>query len=244
MKSGIGITTYFCKDTPSERYDIFIECVKSLIHTTISGPIFIVDDGSTDKSHLHAIRCLEYEKFIIIEKPINSGIAKAKNTCIKYILEAGCNVGFLTDDDVIFNEGWEKAYTDVMTATGIHHMAAWNGWSPHPKSCVKSVNGVSVIQSSEVNGYFLAFTKELIQKVGYFKVLPYKYGHEHSNFSVRCVAQKMAPFFCDIVDSNKYINVNEKSKDIRSIGNINEREFRINEQFVFTNSTQYEQCIE
>ena len=55
-------------------------------------------------------------------------------------------------------------------------------------------------------GCLLSFTPELINKIGYFKVMEGKYGYEHINFTYRALEQKMIPFVSDIVDVDKYID--------------------------------------
>ena len=96
-------------------------------------------------------------------------------------------------------------------------------------------NGHKVLRTPLLCGSFLTITKNLIDRIGYFKVLPYKYGHEHTNFTMRNIFSKEIPFYCDVVDSDKYLRIIPESFTVKSMevddkgveenGNIALREF-------------------
>lgn len=226
MKHGIAISTYFPKNYREERLNIFSKSIRSLLDSGFSGKIFLVDDGSDVIDHIGIVKTEDTEKRIkIIMKPQNTGIAKTKNTCIKTLLDHGCPIGFLADDDIEYSPGWAEHYVNSMKGSKIPHMSLFI----EPGAEIVEHNGYKVRKTPHVNGCFLTFTKNLIKSVGYFKVLPYKYGHEHSNFSIRNVIMRKVPFYCDAVDSEKYIRLIPESVSVKSMAEIDEGKCKENE---------------
>jgi glycosyltransferase involved in cell wall biosynthesis len=214
MKHGIAISTYFPKNYREDRLKIFTKSITSLLQSEFPGKIFIVDDGSDVVDHIDIVKAEDYDKRIkIIMKPQNTGIAKTKNTCIKTLLDHGCPIGFLADDDMEYRKGWESLYIDSMKKAKIPHFSFFTGGE------VETVehNGHRINKTPLLCGSLLTFTKNLIDRVGYFKVLPYKYGHEHTNFTTRSILMKEIPFFCDVVDSDKFLNIIPESFSVKSM---------------------------
>ena len=226
MKHGIAISTYFPKNYKEERLNIFTRSITSLLESGFPGKIFLVDDGSDVVDHIDVVKTLDTDKRIkIIMKPENTGVARTKNTCIKTLLEHECPIGFLADDDLEYSKGWAEHYVDSMKKASIPHFSLFIEGGAE----VVEHNGHPVKKTPHVNGCFLTFTKNLIDRVGYFRVLPYKYGHEHSNFSIRNCIKKEIPFFCDVVDSEKYLKLIPESVAVKSMLEIDEEGFRENE---------------
>jgi hypothetical protein len=242
MSFGISISTYFGKETKKERLEYFKQSIQSLYETSFDGKVFVVDDGSSWKEHIEYVNDLNDERFFIYKKEVNGGISKTKNTGIRLILENGFDKGVLVDDDVVFYEGWDKKYKDAMEKTGIPHFTVFCDKKRILKTKFKNYE---ILRLPYVNGLFMTFTKKLIDCVGYFKVMPYKYGHEHSNFSLRCLHYGQIPFFCDIVDSKKYVLLIPESGKSPSIGNLKkEDKEHINKNAKFLHSKNKEICIE
>lgn len=221
--STLTISTYFGNNTSIERLDIFKDSIASLIKTNFNGNIYIVDDGSTTDDHLSFVERLHIPNLTIVKKPLNSGIARTKNTCLRLIHSHG-GIGFLADDDLIYGENWSSEYEQAIIKTNIHHFCAFiEGAQTDPIV----INNVSLRSTPWVNGCFLTVTKQLIDHIGYFKVMEYGYGHEHSNFTLRCRHNKAIPSFLDI--NNKVISVHQKSHDIKSMNNIDPEKMKQNE---------------
>lgn len=185
--------------------------VKSLINSGYPGDVFIVDDGSVNAHHSQYLRRCKYE---VIYREKNGGVSKAKNTALKLLQHY--KFGFIAEDDVLFKSKWWEPYLEAHSITGIHHFSwTWNKEKDLVRDAQK-VNEYFITKTSLVNGCFLTVTPEIIKTVGGFKVLPAKWGHEHTNWTRRIIRAKLAPYFCDILHSNNYIglqNVNSVVSD-------------------------------
>lgn len=235
--TSIAITTYQIGD--SFRLAFFKRSIFSLSKTKFNGNIYIVDDGSIDKKHLEFAISLRDPRIMIEEKSVNGGIAKAKNTSIRKILEHD-DIGFLADDDIEFKEGFDSLYVNTIKATGIAHLSLYVIDNNYQKMMYRNY---PILGTPIVNGCFLTITKELIQKIGYFKMLPHKHGHEHSEFSTRAVQHGGNPFFCDAVNSRNYLALIPESIPRPSIYK-DPVTFRENEVYAFSQINPYEPLVE
>lgn len=185
--------------------------LKSLEASGYPGPVFIVDDGSTDRRHLATLKRLETfgGRFRVVRRLQNGGVSRAKNTCLRLLAETACHIGFIAEDDVEFHSGWHCSYLAAHAATGIEHFS-W-AWDRDPSGKMRksrrTIGGHGVVQSSRLNGALLTFTPRVIERVGGFRLLPGKWGHEHSNWTRRIVMAGLAPFFADVVASNRLIGI-------------------------------------
>lgn len=183
--------------------------LSSLDRSGYPGRVYVVDDGSTDPDHLRILDHVD-GRFEVVHRRENGGVCRAKNTCIRVLLDAGVDVGFLAEDDVDFRPGWWERYLAAHRATGIEHFS-W-AWDDDPsgrmRKSMRVVNGFPVVKSSLVNGVLLTFTRNMIEEIGGFRILPGKWGHTHTNWTRRAVAAGLAPWFADVVDSNDVVGVN------------------------------------
>lgn len=244
---GMAISSYFGPKTQDFRLGVFQKGIDSLHETDFDGKVFVVDDGSSTKAHLDHVSGLNDDRFVVVEKQRNAGIGACKNTGIRHIMEAGFDVGFLADDDLVYFNGWDKAYLEAMSKTGIKHFCLWVEylWTKNYGVPVE-INGVQLRQTPHVNGAFLTFTRDMINEIGYFKKLPYAYGHEHSNFTLRCQRKRYMPFFADLNNSEKFIQLIPESGPQSSMGgpeNINRAAMAENERHAMK-IQMYEKCIE
>jgi glycosyltransferase involved in cell wall biosynthesis len=184
----------------------------SLNESGYSGPVYVVDDGSTDDEHLVYLESLS-PSITVVRRPENGGISRAKNTCLRVLADMGVDVGFLAEDDIAFFPGWFEAYVTAHHATGIHHFS-W-AWDQDPSGQmnkeIRQICGYPVLATTLVNGVFLSFTPAVMQQVGGFKILPAVWGHEHTHWTKRIILAGLAPFFADIVDSNYYLGLNAEA---------------------------------
>ena len=240
----LAISTYFVGGYDKRRLEVFKKSLSSLFESKFTGKVIIVDDGSDEKDHIHWLKN-ENKKVTIIEKDNNGGISKTKNTSIKQILKYS-NVGFLCDDDIFYKNGFDNAYVDSINKTGIEHFSAFVVGNCQSSPVV--INKHTIIKTSLLNGCFVTITKSMIDKIGYYPILPHKYGHEHVNFTKRCIQNKFAPFFCDIVDREKFINIVHESGLCSAIGykvNAPENKYKLNEnsKIAFSDYS-YKECVE
>ena len=212
---GVSISTHSNNDTDSKRYDIIEQCFQSLVDINPDNvSINIVSDGITDRHE----KLINKFPFHHIKRKVNGGISKAKNSGIDYILKQGNDFGFLVDDDVIFKDKEVfNSYVSTMIKTGLPHYSLF--LQDDGKNCtIKTINGCDIKQTPWVNGCFLTFTRSLIKEIGYFKILSYKYGHEHSNFTRRVVHHKKIPYYCDLIGSTNLVTINDLSLSLNSLG--------------------------
>ena len=242
MKKGIAISTYFCEKTYKNRLSVFKQSIDSLIKTDFDGNIFIIDDGSTINDHLQYIKD-NYNKIIIVKKENNGGIARTKNTSIRVLLENNCDIGFVADDDIHYKNGWDLKYQIAITTTKIPHFCFF--WHREEAFCdEREYNEFKILFTNVVSGCFFTITKKLINAVGYFKIFPYKYGHEHTNFTARCRSHKQIPFFCDIIDAQNYLCLINPQDIHSSLGEIDQEQMNKNESLIWVGLHKKESCIE
>ena len=216
IKIGIAISTFTEENTESKRYEIIEKSLNSLREvldkTSIQTYIVIVVDGQVPEKHNELLK--KYD-FNIYHRPENGGVAKAKNTSIRLLLEQNIDIGFLADDDVLYKNNCLEEYCNCILKGKIHHIGFCQMHQlVHPKNewekmgYIKTQINGQVVMKHGGNGVgcWLSFTPELIKKIGYFKVMPGKYGYEHINFTKRCIHHKIIPFGCDIIDPFTYLD--------------------------------------
>jgi GT2 family glycosyltransferase len=239
---GVAVTTYSDENTQPHRYAMINNCFESL--ASVPGiMVNIVSDGITAR-HRKIIE--GYPQFNHIERAENGGIAKAKNTSIRVLLEQDVDIGFLADDDLIFKRpDVFLVYATAVMKTGIPHFCYFEVDHPNEVENV-IINGHEIRKTRFIMGSFMTFTPELIEKVGWFRVFDYKYGHEHSNFTLRCVEQKHIPFFCDIINPFDYIRMDYRSMmgDYGKSIVVDWEQCKQNEAVSSTNLTAYYPLIE
>ncbi len=207
---GLAILTYVPNSAPPGTRRRLPAALTSLQSSGYAGPLFIIDDHSTDREHVNYLATLS-RSATVIRRPVHGGIARAKNTCLRVLASAGITLGFLAEDDIRFSPGWLDAYLTAHAATGIHHFS-WS-WEHNPVGEttreIREIHGHPVVATNFLNGVFLTFTPTVLREIGGFKVLPAEWGHEHTHWTRRIVQAGLAPFFADILHSNRYIGLNE-----------------------------------
>lgn len=215
-KIGLAISTFSEPNTDKERYLIIKQSLDSLQEylkkTKLNIYVVIVVDGLIPDVHK---KLLNNYKFNIENKTENGGVSKVKNTGIRLLLEQKIDLGFLCDDDILYKNDCLEQYINCMTKGKIPHMGYCqmdpiveprNTWEKRGYVKVQINNTYVMKHKGRGVGCLLTFTPELIKKIGYFKVLPGKYGYEHINFTYRCIHQKMIPHACDILNALNYID--------------------------------------
>ncbi|AUV58485.1 glycosyltransferase [Bandra megavirus] len=213
---GIGVTTYSDENTSDKRIQIINDSLNSLKRNMGNVIVIIVVDGKCTAKH-KAILDKYSDVFEIIYRPKNGGIAKAKNTCIKNLLNKNIDIGFLADDDILYDKGWQQLYVSNIQNTGLQHMCYWPmNISPNVKY-IDYNNTVIVNPQCGISGCFITFTRSVIDQIGYFRVYPYVYGYEHEDFTFRCVNKKIINHVTDVYGSNKYIKLHPNSLENKSL---------------------------
>lgn len=244
---GLAITTYFTSKTPSKRLEIFQEGINSLLRTTFPGNIYVIDDGSTTKIHLIWIRSLIDSRLHIIERETNGGISKAKNTCLRMLMQDQCDIMFLADDDTIYTcQDWYTPYIGAINATGYEHWMFFEDdfvkMYPSFIKIPRVTNGYAYTQYNHHTGQLLILTRKVVDIIGYFKIFPAKYGYEHAHYTNRIVRANLAPGHIDILDSSKLLRGRNDAPSLTPEQVKNN--VAINGEHYLENSIQFYDCIE
>jgi len=206
MRTALAILTYVDRTRPSGVGRRLPDAIASLEKASYGGTVLIVDDGSTCEEHLSYLDCLERDgRYEVIRRPVNGGISRAKNTCLRAIAERNVQIGFLAEDDILFRNGWDEAYAEAMQRSAIQHFS-W--YLPGASSQTIACNGGLVSATSGLLGLLMTFTPEVLSRIGGFKILPHRYGYEHIQWTYRAILAGFAPFPADIVDSSRFIERN------------------------------------
>jgi len=203
-RTALVILTHVDRGRPPSVRERLEGALASLDRTSYRGPVIIVDDGSNCEKHLSYLEHLAAAgRHEVIRRPVNGGISRAKNTCLRALAERDVEIGFLAEDDILFHNGWDDAYVTAMRHSGIQHFS----WYVHdPADPVVACSGCLITATSGLLGLLLTLTREVLACVGGFKVLPHPYGYEHIQWTYRNILAGLAPFPCDIVGSHRYID--------------------------------------
>jgi hypothetical protein len=216
IKLGMAISTYSNKNTSLDRYLIIDKSLESLNeylkNTSLKIYCVIIVDGPIPEKHWEI---LNKYNFNIYCRKINGGVACTKNTSIRKLIENKIDIGVLLDDDVFYYCGSFEKYVESMIKCKLHHMLYCqmdenirpkNQWKNHDYYKVDINNHFVMRHRGKGVGCLLTFTPELINKIGYFKVMSGKYGYEHINFTFRAIKSGMISNSYDIVNSEQYID--------------------------------------
>lgn len=195
----IWITTYL---EDIRRLDIIKKSFESLFDTYWIWDIIVVDDCSPIKNW---INWLKRQWVKIIERQNNWWYAKAKNTLLKYFMDNWQDIWFLADDDNLYVSWRYEQYTEAIKYTWYQHRNLRLSYltldnSQQPYWEIREVNWYKYRESPLVNWCFNSFTRETIDKIGYFNEMPYKNWHEHSFFTQRAIANWFAPWYIDVLE--------------------------------------------
>lgn len=216
MRNGIGITTFASDTTSDVRYDIIDKCLESVNNLNYDDLlVVVVNDGSNQERLLEILS--KYDKMNIIHKSENGGISKSKNTCIKYLYDNGVDNMFLMDDDIIVKDGFIELYSDSISISNIDHF----NYIYRPHSSSEKINrGVDLLSCDKLYGCLMTITRRMVEKIGYFRILPHKYGHEHTEYTHRSIRNGFSEGFIDVCGSDKYITLQELSLPNQSSTNL------------------------
>jgi len=240
----ISISTFMRNAVYEKRFVVFKECVESLLRTNFEGQIFVVDDGSEIKEHLAWVRTLGDKRLVVVEKQTNGGISRVKNTGLRCIFENGdVNYGFLSDDDMVFKDkDWHMHYMNAIKRTRFEHFIFASHISARPTGHILTVDGQRVLKTILINGCLLTVNRNLINKIGYFRVGPHRYGHEHTQYSMRASEASVHKGYYDIFGSEHLLELNNKST-VAPSSIVTQKEIDANGAVLFEGKG-YESCIE
>lgn len=213
---GIGVIT-------CNRNDFFKKCINS-IHEQWYQYMVIVNDGSCSIN-------TEKQNCKIINNKKNLGVCKSKNIALKYLIkDQECEYVFLVEDDMLFTGNVFEKYIQAHKHTNIHHFsfgyhgpANRQGRSHGPPTARKIIdygNGIKIALNMHSVGAVCFYTKEVIDKVGYFDEEFDKNNFEHVDHSYRISKAGLGTpywWWADIADSFDYIKEQACSEENTSI---------------------------
>lgn len=218
-KLGLGITTYSTTKTPIDRINIIRDSLTTLRNSLVNSnlPIYvcIVVDGSYTPAHKAVLDQFSHI-FQTIYRPRNGGISRAKNTCLSMMMENNCDLFCLADDDMIYQNGWDKYIKFTMDTVQMNYVS----WVPLTyKHHNVSVNGVTVrkIIGDAFFGCFIVMTRKTVETIGLMPVLTTRYGWEHIIHLVMARKNNLIDGNYALGDMTMFLRLNEKSMSIRSI---------------------------
>lgn len=170
---GIAITTF-------NRVSLLENLIKTLKNCTSSPFALVVcDDGSVDGT----IEFLKKSRIPFVSGK-NKGIAWNKNRGIFVLNEIlNCENIILLDDDAIIDEvGWERDWVASISRFG--HMCHW---FTEVQDSIIGGSGVADDPwiTSLIQGVAIGLCRRAISVVGYMDTRFGKYGHEHTDYSIR-----------------------------------------------------------
>jgi len=177
---GVCVSSYIVNDV---TLDLTHTCVERLVkYSKRVDEIWITDDCSPHDGANELYNYLNTLGVIAVRNHKNRGIGAMKNLGLRLLDR--CGVCVLMDNDTMVKAGWDEFYVKGLLDTEMHHLHLCNIFGDRPSKQVRIANHL-VNYHRKYYGAFMIATKEAVQKVGGFPLLPMKYGAEHYNWQVR-----------------------------------------------------------
>lgn len=197
MKIGIGITTY---ERPAYFKQSFESAIKKL--NEVVDVWCVYDDGSIKekKKYDEIFNWIdkEYPKVKIFRSTSNNGVAKAKNTLLKHLIDENCDYLFLLEDDILIKD--KKAVTSYIKAveeSGYEHLC----FAYHGPMNQKPLYADDVIEyHGSCIGAWCLYTRNVINLVGYLDE-NFKNAWEHVEHTKRIGDMGLCPPFGLFIDA-------------------------------------------
>ena len=197
-KIGIGLITCdrpdFFKKSESSILDL--ECIK-----------IIVDDGENKVNYTLNKKNTNIPK---------SGVAKAKNIALEYLIDQKCDHIFLMEDDIeIINKEILEKYIEASKSTGIKHFnyglhgnhnLGYNN-APIIRKTVNYPDNTKINLYPNLLGAFSYYHIDVLKKIGLMDENFYN-ALEHVDHTYQIIQKKYHPpfrWFADIENSNDYL---------------------------------------
>ena len=193
MRIGLCVVTY-------NRLDYLKQCIDSL-NANEWGQAYdciVSDDGSTQEGYKEYLKQLKNMGITVLDSAKNMGVANNKNKALKEMMRRGCTHIFLMEDDILMKHPKTCLYyIEYGRRTNQQHMNfAWHGPANYKKDGTKRqtvVEGIKVHPNCV--GAFSYYTREAIEKVGYFDE-DFHNIYEHVEHSYRiCESGLCLPFW-------------------------------------------------
>lgn len=212
----IGIKTYVTET--NRRRETALASIQKIVEITPARLFVILNDGSSEgfSNELDALAAgfqKNRKDVLVVRNKTNEGVGKAQNALLCRFMATPQRVSFcfLLDDDVFPEPGWME---DALLSP------------PHAHYMTPKLSKIS----DAPKGFCLKFTREVVERCGWFDERFGRYGLEHEHYLNRAISaglatRKSAPFrgecelFCCGRQSNmpafaEYQAVREASKKI------------------------------
>ena len=201
-KIGVGVVTM-------NRPHLLQKCLVSLEDNPAISELVVVNDGEDLKGKIRGdIR------YILNET--NQGVAKSKNTGLRFLQELGCDHFFLIEDDIFVRKpGVFEKYITASRESGIQHFNFSQHGNANKNPTGSRPNPLQTVgyETSQVTGYphcvgaFSYYSKLCLDKVGLMDERYYN-ACEHVDHTYEIILEGLHPpfwWFADIADSWEYL---------------------------------------
>lgn len=197
-KIGIGITEH-------NRPDVFAKSLSEIKKYLPDGAeLVVVDDAS--KTPL---------KQATFRFNTNVGIAAAKNKCLEFLYDKGCEHIFLFDSDTYpISPDWWKPYVESKEPH-LNYIFVNFADRPTLNDTKEIYRDESIAAYDHPRGCMLYYHRSVLDKVGGMDTIFGKWGYEHPSHSDRIFMAGMTSFrYMDVVGSDKLIYSGDEHRQV------------------------------
>lgn len=201
------VSSYSSLNMDDKRYDIIDKSMKSLyevinysnhidiLNNVLYIPIITIDGKPTEK-HIKILNKYPFIKYFTMRYK-RLGVANIKNLGICIAKELGSKYIFLADDDVWYSSLSLIEYKLLMKNNEDNLIVA---------TSKKTCNNISPFHKhNDDYGYFIGIHEKIINKIGYFDILPKYFGFEHVHYFYKYLYHnKKYSYYIDVKDN--YVN--------------------------------------
>jgi len=209
FKIGLCFKLFVNDKTTTTRYGIIEEFFNSLNNLSkyyINLHIVGVIDCKINDRLKCVIDKVDTKNITLIDLKDNYGISYATNRGIIELIDRKCEYIFCSDDDMIFKQySILDHYIRCSLIYNIKHL----GYYPRHifKNPTKNINDEIVCNRGFAGCFYMLRTDDILH-AGLLPLLKSKYGYEHETFTRILTGTQY-----DLIDSNDYIELNNKSID-------------------------------
>ena len=198
----IAVTTCNLHGSEEIRNDIRVTLDSIADHC--ASDVLVVDDGSPIAYQEHVKELCHSRGFRFIGTWRNGGISLAKNLCLNEFLEQPkySHLIMLDDDVRVISDEFESTYTNAMERSGVGILSwndpAYTGANPEPHG--------ELAASNHTCGCCVVVSRECAESTGLYKVMPGKWGREHSEYYQRSAVKFGKPgVYLDVPNSKELL---------------------------------------
>ncbi len=181
----IAVTTCNLHGSEEIRNDIGVTLDSIAEHC--ASDVLVVDDGSPIAYQEYVKALCHSRGFRFFGMCNNGGISYAKNACIAEFrnMPKYSHLIMLDDDVRIISDEFESTYTNAMERAGVGILSwndpAYTGANPEPHG--------ELVASNHTCGCCVVVSRECVEATGLYKVMPGKWGREHSEYYQRAAVK-------------------------------------------------------